>query len=135
MMSRRAPSGVRVGKPAKFPKNNGIEENTVAPTPPQSATGGGNYQQQNSSTTPPSQTSTQAQPSTPINSQKMGQAAKLADKMKTDPNVQQNKQALGNRVKSLIGTVGGSSSDSDMMTDLVAAQLIQSGDIDPNKMK
>jgi hypothetical protein len=64
----------------------------------------------------------------------MGQAAKLADKMKTDPNLG-NKAAMANRVKALAGTVGAKTSDSPVMTDLVTAQLMQTGALDPNKIK
>jgi hypothetical protein len=135
MTSRVARKGV-TGKSARPVKKFGklVDEDTIAPTPPTPA--GGNMQQQkpqqtagNNSTTAPS-----TQPSKPITTQMTGQAAKLADKMKSDPNLG-NKQAMAGRVKSLIGTVGGQTKDSAMMTDLVAAQLVGQGDLDPNKIK
>lgn len=108
-----------------------VDEDTVAPVPPAPA---GGAAKPNSTTTAPAQTGTQGQPSKPISQQTMGQAAKLADKMKADPNLG-NKQAMAGRVKSMIGTVGGKTQDSDMMTDLVTAQLVSQGDLDPKKIK
>jgi hypothetical protein len=54
--------------------------------------------------------------------------------MKTDSTLG-NKTAMNNRVRSLAGTVGAKSSDSPVISDLVTAQLMQNGDLDPNKMK
>lgn len=63
----------------------------------------------------------------------MQKAAKLADKIAPQPGIQK-RATLNQRVGQMIGTVGGNTSQKDMMSDLVSAELINQGKLDPKSI-